>query len=179
MKPAGAGRICEDGLIDRGAGPILRYMENIYGFPQPVFTGGSKHGPGFRGRELLKWVVLVKWASGTENAFMNVVEQLKENYEEAKKLWDNYDVRLREFRSAVKNDVASLEAAARKTTEAVQKMNLAYGNVIRLMNSEEMKTATENAERLAAAMSVLANLQSHKLSIAVIDNSPNAQDSPR
>ena len=100
---------------------------------------------------------------------MNVIEQLKGNYDEAHKLWEGYKSKLDQFRSAIKNDVTSLEASARKSTEATQKMNAAYSDVIRLLNSDEMTRAVENAERLATAMEALSKMQSHRLVLAVSD----------
>ena len=170
-----------DGLIDFGCRnsktKVLDYLELVaHGFPAPITKGGYRGGPVYQGKEIIRWVVLVKWASATENAFMNVIEQLKDNYDEAQKLWKGYDEQLTSFRSAIKNDVTSLEAAARKTTDAVQKMLGAYGNVVALMNGQEMQQAVANAERLAAAMNALANLQSHKLTVAVIDNEKQSSE---
>lgn len=174
MKKAGRDRLNDDGLKDFGAKklPITRYMESVWGRPVPIVTGRFREGVAFRGDQLGRWIVSVKWAANTESTLMNVVEQLKENYGEAEKLWEGYEYKLAQFRSSVKNDVTSLEASARKTTEAVNKVLSAYSSVIACLNSAEMQNATENAERLATAMQALANLQSHKLSIAVVDNSP-------
>lgn len=104
---------------------------------------------------------------------MEITQELQSQYDAAADLWKAYEKRLSDFRSLVKNDVASLEASARKTAEAVTRMNKAYGDVIAQMNGQEMRQAVENAERLAAAMAALANLQSHKLTVAVIDNDPS------
>lgn len=101
---------------------------------------------------------------------MNVMEELRGNYDEAEKLWSAYEDKLKNFRSNIKNDVASLEASARKTTEAVQRMNKAYSDVVVQMNGPEMQQAIANAERLATAMTALAGLQSHMLTVTVIDN---------
>lgn len=100
---------------------------------------------------------------------MNVIAELKGNYEEAETLWKSYEAKLQSFRSMVKNDVSSLEASARKTTEAVQRMTKAYGDVVTQLNSDQMLQAVQNAERLAAALGALAQLQSHKLVFAVTD----------
>lgn len=174
MKKVNTGRITADGFIDFD-GPVSKFMRAQHPLRWRD-KGGHKGGPHVLGKDADEWALKIIWATNTEMALMNVIEQLKENYDEAQKLWSGYDVKLTEFRGAVKNDVKSLEAAARKTTEAVQKMQTAYGDVINTLNSPEMKNATENAERLAAAMSALANLQSHKLSIAVVDNAPANSD---
>ena len=100
---------------------------------------------------------------------MDVISSLKSNYDEANALWQNYEKKLESFRSMVKNDVTSLEASARKTTDAVQKMNKAYGDAISQMTSKEMQTAIENAERLAKAMEALAAVQAQKLTFEIAD----------
>lgn len=150
-----------DGLRDY-RGPIYRHFGH---FPAPV--AGLKDA--WRAEEVNLYLIRSSWAVSTENALMNVIDELKKNYEAAKQLWDAYNTRLLEFRSIVKNDITSLEAGARRTTDAVAKMNKAYGEVILQLNGPEMTKAIENAERLAKAMESLANLQSHKLTFAVID----------
>lgn len=125
-------------------------------------------------RHVVQWV----WATDTEKCLMNVVEELKKNYDAAAELWSAYEKRLQEFRSSVKNDITSLEAGARRTTEAVAKMNKAYGDVLVQLNGPDMKQAIENAERLARAMESLASLQSHKLTFAVIDAKSNGKSDP-
>jgi ribosomal protein L20 len=120
-----------------------------------------------RRRDVLE--VALGYAATTESDLMEVIEELSKNYEQAASLWKDYEKRLTEFRSAVKNDVTSLEAAARKTTDAVHRMNAAYGHVITQLNSQEMQQALSNAERLAAAMQALASLQSHRLVLSVTE----------
>lgn len=116
-----------------------------------------------------KIILIVKYATFSEACFMDVISSLKSNYDEANALWQNYEKKLESFRSMVKNDVTSLEASARKTTEAVQKMNKAYGDAISQMTSKEMQTAIENAERLAKAMEALAAVQAQKLTFEIAD----------
>lgn len=163
------GHINPDGLRDID-GPITKYYSPLIS-AAAIKWGGSREGIGFKEKDVTKFTVVASGAALTESAFMNVIEALEGNYEAAAKLWDGYKSRLDQFRSAVKNDVTSLEASARKSTEATQKMKAAYGDVIDLLNSEEMQTAVSNAERLASAMQTLAKLQSHKLVFAVTDQS--------
>lgn len=160
-------KMAPDGLIDY-EGPVTRHGIWI------VREGWERNGSGREGIAIKKsradmWVAYAKCFQGTESAFMNIIEELKVNYEAANELWGRYKDRLTEFRSAVKNDVTSLEASARKTTEAVNKMTASYKGVLNLLNSAEMENAVQNAERLSAAMQALANLQSHKLVFAVTD----------
>lgn len=155
-----------DGLKDV-EGPVAKHLRGM--FPRGLKTGLKREGIGFRKEEVEHYHVAFSWAENTESAFMNIIEELKGHYEAAKHLWSNYNDQLKSFRSQVKNDVSSLEASARKTTRAVQKMQKAYGDVIEVMNGEEMARAVENAERLANAMSALAGLESHKLVLDVSD----------
>lgn len=152
---------CAEGPVSEWCGPFLG---------KAVLNKNSGvRGPGWRGEALQRWLISFEWATSTEGAFMNLMEELKGNYDEADKLWSSYKERLTAFRSEVKNDVASLEASARKTTEAVHRMTKAYGDVITQLNSLEMQQAVTNAERLAAALASLAQLQSQKLVFAVTD----------
>jgi DNA repair exonuclease SbcCD ATPase subunit len=131
--------------------------------------GANREGAAVRLDDADRWIVANHWATQTENAFMNIIEALKGNYDAAASLWESYKERLKSFRSDVKNDVTSLEASARKTTEATQRMLKAYSDVITLMNSEQMAAAVENAERLAKAMDALAGLQAHRFTLVVDD----------
>lgn len=162
-----------DGLRDGPEyhGRVWKYVGEF--FPKRMPTGLTREGFGYLGQDVDYFVVAFNWASNTELAFMNIIEELKGNYEAAQALWAQYEDKLKAFRSSVKNDVTSLEAAARKTTESVHRMNAAYGHVIEQLNSAEMMQAVENAERLAAAMQALANLQTHKLVLSVVE-----QDKP-
>lgn len=160
-----------DGLFDI-TGPVSRQL--YAGMPRAIKCPKHREGIGFRGKDVIRYSVTTQWAMNTEQALMNVLEQLEGNYEAAALLWERYKTRLVDFRSAVKNDVASLDAAAKRSTDATNKMVSAYGHVIEILNSTEMEKAVQNAERLAAAMQALANLQSHKLVLSVVDQSKDA-----
>jgi hypothetical protein len=160
--------LTDDGLYDYGLGPIGKYL----GLPKYQIGGQTKDGVHYMEKDLIVWIARCGWATTTEQAFMNVIEELETNYKAAESLWDKYKGKLHEFRSAVKNDCTSLEAAARKTTDATMKLNKAYGDVILQMNGPDMARAIENAERLAAAMTALANLQSHRLVLSVSEQTP-------
>jgi hypothetical protein len=110
------------------------------------------------------------WASETEEAFMNVIEVLGENYKAAELLWSSYEGKLRNFRSMVKNDIAALDASSKAAREAVGRIKEAHERVIATMTSEEMTKAIDNAERLASALERISGLKSHKLTLAVIDS---------
>jgi hypothetical protein len=149
-------------------GPICRslYGHNIFG---AVTSGLCREGHYYDRATIDAGVILYKFALNTEHAFMNMIETLKEQYDEAAKLWDQYDGKLKTFRATVRNDITSIEASARRTTEAVQKMSKAYSDVVGQLNGEPMRQAVENAERLAQAMATLAGLQSHNLAVEVVN----------
>lgn len=146
-------------------GPIIRRI----GRPKCVVTGSVREGIAWRKSDIDEYLCKGGWAVEQENMYMSVTEELKRDYEEAAALWQSYDKQLATFRSQVKNDITSLEAGARRTTEAAAKMNSAYAAVFAQLNGPEMLSAIANAERLATAMQALATLQSHKLTFAVID----------
>lgn len=163
--------LLDDGLYDID-GPIGRLLGRSYVkfVKDPRFPGGQA----CRGEDIARYTIMCAWASNTEQALMNITEQLEGNYEAAASLWERYKARLTEFRSQVKNDVTSLDAAARKSTEATNKMVAAYGHVITTLTSDEMQRAVENAERLAAAMQLLSKLESHRLVLSVTEQDKSA-----
>lgn len=148
-------------------GPIQRWATHIvvgYMKKKPV-----REGYAWERNDVNQIELLVRYATFSEASFMDVISSLKSNYDEANTLWQNYEKKLENFRSMVKNDVTSLEANARKTTDAVHKMNKAYGDAISQMTSKEMQAAIENAERLARAMEALAAVQAQKLTFEIAD----------
>jgi len=171
----GLGEVLEDG-VRAAHGPITEWFSCQLRW---VHKNSGIRGPGLYENQLDRFIVGAKWATFTEGGFMNVIEALKDNYEKAAELWESYKDRLKAFRSDVKNDVQSLEAASRKTTEAVQRMNKAYSDVLAQLNGGEMARAIENAERLAKALGALAELQSHKLVFAVTDQNETSGGSQR
>lgn len=135
-------------------------------------TGLSREGHAWDKNVLEKYVFAYGFYIDTEVGFMNIIETLKNQYEATKELWERYDEKSKNFRATVKNDIASIEASSRKTTEAVQKMHKAYGQVIGQLNGQEMTDAIANAERLAHALETIANLQSHNLAVEIVKSKP-------
>jgi hypothetical protein len=147
--------------------PIQKWAEGIVS--QHMKKKPVREGYAWERKDIDNITLLVRYATYSEDCFMDVIASLKSNYDEANTLWQNYEKKLENFRSMVKNDVTSLEANARKTTDAVHKMNKAYGDAIAQMTSNEMQTAIENAERLARAMEALAAVQAQKLTFEIAD----------
>lgn len=124
---------------------------------------------------LRDWELRAFWATQTEQALMNIIETLEGQYDAAKDLWSKYDTKLKDFRSMVRNDIASLEASGQSAFKAVNKIRDAHNKTIEIMNSADMVKAIENAERLADALERIQALKSHKLTLAVLDASPKAE----
>lgn len=136
--------------------------------------GGNQYAsdPKFLKRPIDEWEVRARWATGTEQAFMNILETLEGQYDAARELWSKYDTKLKDFRAMVKNDISSLEASGRNAFVAVNKIREAHNKTIEIMTSAGMVQAIENAERLATALERIQALKSHKLTLAVLDASP-------
>lgn len=149
-------------------GPIMRayFLTGI----TRLEDGRFRDGIAYSRQELDEWIVGYAWCIDTEGFLMDIQTELKANYDSAAELWSKYEKQLDRFRSAVKNDVASLEASVRKISEAMQRMNKHVGEVVQRMNSTDMQLAITNAERLAAAVNALASVQSSKLTVAIVDN---------
>lgn len=113
---------------------------------------------------------IYKFGFSTENALMNTKEILQQEYADIASIWETYDKQLHNFRSQVKNDVASIEASGNKTVAALGRMNKAYNEVFQQLNSDDMLRAIQNAERLSAALQSINSLTNHKLTFAVIGN---------
>ena len=162
------GHLTHDGLVDPGKGVLSNFF--CRSFPKIVKAPSMRSGDGIRKDELHRWVAMAKWAISTEGALMNVTEQLNQQYDAAAKIWADYEDRLKNFRGQVKNDCASLAAQARGIDEASKKMNAAFNETVRVLNSEEMNCAIANAERLASALTSLNSLASHKIMFATVGN---------
>lgn len=127
----------------------------------PTFADGYVYDK----RELDYWIINGAWGFETEKAFMNVIDELKNNYDAANELWKQYEGKLAQFRSIVKNDVASLEATAKKAREAGLQIQKVHADLFAQLNSAEMLQAITNAERLGAALKVIQELESSKTTV--------------
>lgn len=85
-----------------------------------------------------------------------------------------YNKTLQDFRSTIKNDIASISSSASKVQAEAAKISLTCTAAIATMNSPEMVAAIANAERLAAALSAISQVQPNKIAFAVIENKPPA-----
>lgn len=73
------------------------------------------------------------------------------------------------LRSTMQNDVASIQSSGNKTLFELGKLNNAFAALLKLMDGPDMKSAINNAERLAAALKAISELQNHSITFAVLD----------
>jgi hypothetical protein len=144
-------------------GPVTEHC--TLGFPRTYKTAKAREGFAFDVRETDEWVVKTAWAQQTEKYFMNILDKLGENYEAAAEMWKQYEKKLEQFRSVVKNDVSSLEATAKRAHEAGLKIQKVHADLFAQLNSAEMMQAITNAERLGAALKVIQDLESSKTTV--------------
>lgn len=155
----------DDGGLYDYDGPVWKH----FGFPHWRRTPVSRDGIAFVGEHINHWVVRAKWAIQTEKGFMNVIEELKTDYEAAAAMWEQYEKKLDQFRSAVKNDVTSLEATARRAHDSAIRIQKAHADVFAQLNGAEMQTAIANAERLAAALTAIQQMKAHRVTLSVAE----------
>lgn len=106
----------------------------------------------------------------TMRVTMTTVNQMiPEATAETRKLMDQYHDATGKFRSSIRNDITSMKSAADSMQDNVNKMAETYKRTAALLNSQEFLSAIENAERLAAALKAISELQSHSVTFAVLD----------
>ena len=150
----------EDGLYDY-YGPVT----NHYGPPPVESSALGRDGVMYDRSKIAAWLHNSRWATDTEMCFMNVMEELQTNYATVSEMWKQYEGKLAQFRSIVKNDVASLEATAKKAREAGLQIQKVHADLFAQLNSAEMLQAITNAERLGAALKVIQELESSKTTV--------------
>ena len=121
----------------------------------------------------LEWVLLGKSTGATRNEGDYSMSDVSEAYEKANLVISNantaYNKTVVDFRSTIKNDMTSISASADKVQKESVKLSAAYRASISLLNSPEMITAIANAERLAAALTAISQVQPNKIAFAVIE----------
>lgn len=100
--------------------------------------------------------------SDVEQAYKDAAETISD----ARKAYDNV---IQSFRSAIKNDMASISASADRVQKEAAKQMQAYRGVIELMSSENMLLAIQNAERLAYALKAISELEQHRITFSVME----------
>jgi len=158
-------------------------------FPQPARSfGGTKEDAGgaFAVRDLnkfikaggLEWGLLdprpTKEASRREGDFN--LSDVDDAYEKATAViataHDGYTKAVRDFKTEIKNDLASISASANKVQAEAQKAAAANRQAIEVMTSERMLMALANAERLATALHSINSLEPNSLTFAVFGKKP-------
>lgn len=96
-------------------------------------------------------------------------EMIAEQTAEVGKVLERYQEVVKNFRATVKNDIAAVKASAVATEETVNRIGKVYRDTAAMLTTPEFKLAIENAERMAAALKSITELQSHSITFAVLD----------
>ena len=124
----------------------------------------------------LEWIMLEKATEATRKHGEYTMSDVTDAYEKATAIVDNanlvYNKTVNDFRSTIKNDLTSISASSDRVQKETVKLAAAYRSSLSLLNSSEMITAIENAERLAAALLSISQVQPNKIAFAVIENRP-------
>jgi len=146
-------------------------------FPDPVRTGKSRDGIMYAENSINKWIV----AGGMDWILLKTTEenhmsQVDEAYEKANEVISKaklaYDKTLSDFRGSIKNDLSSIASSADRVQKETVKMANAYKESVTLLTSPDMIQAIENAERLATAIKAISELQTHKITVALLSGKP-------
>jgi len=128
----------------------------------------------YRASKLARFEGLARKANILTGAFdmTDAFDKAMDDAEEGRK---RLNEQLKAFRSSIANDLSSIKASGEKVREESGKISQAFSSVMAQLNSTEMVTAIQNAERLAAALSSIEKLKSARITFAVIDT-PVAQE---
>lgn len=157
-------------------------------FPQLKPHGRWREGVGIDAKELNAWIVaggfdwaLVNRTSSTgamQNEGDYVMGDVERAYESANEkigsAQDAYLSTVKRFKGEIKNDLTAISAAADRVARENEKMRAAYEAAAKTLTSPDMERAIANAERLAAALRSISELQNHSITFAVLDRKPQA-----
>lgn len=160
-------------------------------FPGLQTVRSFREGVGVSKKSLDAWIVAgglswiatharvdTKYSKSEKEQGIVQMSDVKEAYEQAARdiagAKEAYDKSVAAFRSQVKNDLASIAAAAERVKVESQKMNASYRATIDALNSDDMKRAIDNAERIAAALTSISGVRGSSLTFAVLGSKPEA-----
>lgn len=154
--------------------------------PTPVKNSAFREGVGIKNSDINKWIIAggcdslmldgrLKKEPQTQNGKdFHIMSDVSDAYNNANELIKNahdaMNKTIQNFRSTIKNDLASISSASDRVTGEVQKMNKNYAAAIETLTSERMQTAIENAERLANALTLISNVKSSDISLTLGSN---------
>lgn len=158
--------------------------------PFPSFINAPQYpeGHAWLGADVNKWILAggLEWAliDGRSRGLRHpksddeIMSDVSAAYEKATTDIEGaraqYDKVIASFRSQVKNDLSSISAASDRVQAETAKIQRACHSAVSLMTSPEMISAIENAGRLATALKVISELESHSITFAVLDKKPVA-----
>lgn len=137
----------------------------------PFYTSGiSPDGVVFKAREINQWMFNGGYIDGyCKEWTAPMTEQMKAANEDIAEALKHYHTVVDRLKSTVQNDASSIAAVSNKTRNNLQSVTTMYGDLFKLLQSQEMVTAIANAERLAKALEVISELKSHSITLAVLD----------
>lgn len=101
--------------------------------------------------------------------FMELQEQAEMAAVKVARTQDAYHAALGDLRGKLQNDIASIKAISERIDREFQKLGAGMQFAIETMTSPEMMRAIDNAERIAAALKAINEIESAQLTFAVID----------
>lgn len=139
---------------------------NAIGHPTPAYHTGRQ---GMHTPQSLGQVAPHFWTVQWRMAMAVSDEMIQEQIEALQGTLDRYHDLTHKFRGEVKNDISSVKAQAVATEETVNRIGKAYAATARLLTTPEFERALSNAERMAAALKAISDLNSHSITFAVLD----------
>ena len=159
-------------------------MLNPYSYLTPIKTGSNREGIGFKEEDIRKAIIMgaANWALINSRPIgsniktyegIYIMSDVEEAYKNANdvigKAQDQYNKIVQSFRGSIKNDLTSISSSADKTVKECEKIQKSYVAVAELLTTDKMEQAIKNAERLANALSVLAEVKSTELNLTLLD----------
>lgn len=115
-----------------------------------------------------------KQANAHGAGLMTLERTLQDAIGETDEAFKLYEKARHNFRSEIKNDVASIESSAGKLEATFRRLADSINAISRAYTSAEFVDAVANAQRLARALQEIESLQNSKITFAVIENKPQA-----
>lgn len=128
----------------------------------------NQHGDAFDMDKLDKTLPLL-WDEQWRKFMSTEAKMLTELTDEVKAALEVYGNTVKQFRGAVKNDIASAKSAASSIEDNLRRMGLVYNSTAAMLTTAEFEKALVNAERMAAALRAISELQSHSITFAILD----------
>lgn len=148
-------------------------------FPKEV-KADFREGHGYRKDDLVRVLVFGGWAAslffsgepeGKRGTFMDLETKAVESASSVANVVDAYMGRVRDLKSRLQNDSASIKASAERIEKEMARVHQATSTAVNALISPEMERAIENAERLALALQSISETRESTVKFSVIEKS--------